>query len=339
MLKIAFAGFRHGHIMGLYNACKSHPQVRLVAACEEDPATVESLKSAGKVDVTQTDYRKMLETVDCDAIAVGDYFSKRGGIIISALQSNKHVISDKPICTKRHELDQIANLTHDHNRRLGCLLDLRDSGVFITARKLIQSGAIGKVLALVFTAQHPLMLATRARWYFEPGKHGGTINDIAVHAIDAIPWITGQAITESICARVWNARVPEFPHFQDGAQVMLKLEGGAGILGDLSYFTPDGLAYSAPQYWRLTFHGSEGMIEASFSQRTLTLANAPDKAPHAVDIAPDVPNGCLEAFLKDIAGASDESSLTTQNVLDASRRTLMIQEAADQQLSHVPLKL
>ncbi len=337
MLRIAFAGFRHGHIMGLYNSCKTHPQVRLVAACEEDPATVDALKSAGKVDVTHADFQRMLETVDCDAIAVGDYFSKRGSIIIAALNAKKHVLSDKPICTQLDELEQIATLTRATNLRLGCLLDLRDSGVFITARKLIRANTIGKILAIVFTAQHPLLLATRPSWYFEPGKHGGTINDIAVHAIDLIPWITGESISESISARTWNARLPQFPHFHDGAQVMLKLQSGAGVLGDLSYFAPDGLAYAAPQYWRLTFHGSDGEIEASFSQRTLTLATSSDKIPRAVDLEPDLPDGCLEAFLKDIGGTADDSTLTTQEVLDASRRTLRIQAAADQQLAHFAL--
>jgi len=30
---------------------------------------------------------------------------------------------------------------------------------------------------------------TRPAWYFEPGMHGGTLNDIAIHALDFIPWV------------------------------------------------------------------------------------------------------------------------------------------------------
>ncbi|MEZ4683286.1 MAG: hypothetical protein R2932_54665 [Caldilineaceae bacterium] len=57
----------------------------------------------------------------------------------------------------------------------------------IGLRNLIRSGLIGEIHAINFGGQHPLMLDTRAAWYFEPGKHGGTINDIAIHAVDAIP--------------------------------------------------------------------------------------------------------------------------------------------------------
>ena len=337
MLKLAFAGFRHGHIMSLYTGAQSHPDVRIVAACEEDRATFDSLKAAGKVELTHSDFAEMLKGVDCDAIAVGDYFAKRGEIIIAALNAGKHVIADKPVCTSLDELSEISRLTREKNLKLGCLLDLRDSGAFITARRLILAGAIGEVLAIVFTAQHPLLLATRPKWYFESGKHGGTINDIAIHAIDLIPWVTGETIAESISARTWNARLPQYPHFHDGGQLMLKLASGAGILGDVSYFTPDGLAYTAPQYWRMTFHGSKGLIEASFSQRTLSLGGSGDKFPRSIDVDPDVPNGCLESFLRDIAGKSREGDLVTLDVLDASRRVLLIQQAADQNRHNVRL--
>ena len=337
MLKLAFAGFRHGHVMGLYTGAKSHAQVRVVAACEEDPATVDALKSADKVQITHTNFRQMLEKVDCDAIAVGDYFAKRGSLVIAALKAGKHVIADKPLCTKLEELVEIATLTRQKNLRLGCLLDLRDSGVLRTARRFIRFGEIGPVLAIVFTAQHPLLLSTRPMWYFEPGKHGGTLNDIAIHAIDLIPWITGNAISECIAARTWNVRLPQFPHFHDGGQMMLRLANNAGILGDASYFTPDGLAYTAPQYWRLTFHGSEGLVEAAFGQRTLTVAKTTDKTPRAIDVEPDVLNGCLDAFLRDIANRSNDSDLITRDVLDASRRTLIIQQAADSHRHNVAL--
>ena len=337
MLKLAFAGFRHGHVMGLYTGARSHPDVQVVAACEEDPATSDSLGAAGKVAITHSSFDDMLHSVDCDAVAVGDYFAKRGSLVIASLKAGKHVISDKPICTRMEELDEIGSLARQKNLRVGCLLDLRDSGIFIAARKIIRSGGIGEVLALVFTAQHPLLLSTRPKWYFERGKHGGTINDIGVHAIDLIPWLTGQEIVESVAARTWNARLPEFPHFHDGGQLMLRLANNAGVLGDVSYFTPDGLAYSAGQYWRLTFHGSEGLLEASYGLKSLTLARSADKSPETIKPQPDVPNGCLDAFLRDIAGTSKNGELATQFVLDACRRTLLIQQAADQGTSHVPL--
>ena len=85
------------------------------------------------------------------------------------------------------------------------LLDLRDSGAFITARWLIREGTVGDVHTVHITAQHPLLLDRRPKWYFEPGKQGGTLNDIGIHATDLIPWMTGRALAEIVAARAWNA--------------------------------------------------------------------------------------------------------------------------------------
>ena len=155
------------------------------------------------VQLTHNSYDDIWQNVDFDAVAVGDYFSRRGELIIAALSAGKHVLADKPVCTNLNELDQIEALAAKKRRALGCLLDLRDHGGYLATRKLIANGEIGQVHTLTFLAQHPLILGKRPSWYFEPGKHGGTINDIGVHAIDLIPWMTGRSIVE-VTAAAWN---------------------------------------------------------------------------------------------------------------------------------------
>src|SRR5215204_3801861 len=104
-LRLAFLGFRHGHVMGLYRAAQDHPGVEIAAACEEHADTAASLKSAGAVALTHESYDDVFGSVDFDAVAIGDYFARRGKIIIRALEAGKHVIADKPICTDLRELE------------------------------------------------------------------------------------------------------------------------------------------------------------------------------------------------------------------------------------------
>jgi predicted dehydrogenase len=336
-LKLAFMGFRHGHIMGLYEAARKHPGVEVVAACERDPATADAVRRAGKVELTHQPDECLAPGFECDAIAIGDYFEARGRLMIQALEAGRHVISDKPICTSLEELDQIERLARDKRRVIGCLLDLRDTGAMITMRRLIREGAIGEVHTCTITAQHPLMLGRRAAWYFEPGQQGGTINDIGIHAIDLIPWLTGRRIAEVVAARAWNARLAEHPDFQDAAQFMLRLDNNGGVLGDVSYLSPEGLGYAAPQYWRVTCHGSGGMVEAAYDAKSVLLARSAEASAQSVPSDPGRPQGCLEAFLAEIAGRSEPGMLTTAQVLEASRKTLVAQEAADRNLSRVVL--
>ncbi len=336
-MRLAFIGFRHGHVMGLYRGAIARGGVDVVAACEEDEATRQALATNGTVQLTHERIDDVLANVDCDAIAIGDTFARRGEIAIRALEAGKHVIADKPLCTRLNELDRIERLTAEKRRAIGCLFDLRDTAVFRTMRRLISEGSIGEVHTVLFTAQHPLMLSTRPAWYFEAGQHGGTINDIAIHAIDLIPWMTGRRLMEVTAARAWNARLPQHPHFQDAGQLMLRLDNNGGVFGDVSYLSPDELGYGAPQYWRVTCHGSEGFVEAAYSSISVKLAGRGDTTVREVPLDPATPDGCLVAFMNEIDGRIEPGALTAADVLRASRQTLMAQQAADSGASKVAI--
>jgi predicted dehydrogenase len=337
MLKLAFMGFRHGHIYTLLQHAKDSPDVQIVAACEEDPATRDAVNKAGAVTITHDSYARLLAETDCDAVAIGDYYAKRGPAAIEALKLGKHVISDKPICISLDELATIEALAAKGNRKIGAMLDLRDSGLSLKAFELIRGGAIGAIHGIVFTAEHPLMLGKRPGWYFEPGKHGGTLNDIAIHGIDLIPWITGLQFSRLEAARSWNAFATETPWMHDAGQFMATLENGAGVMGEVSYFSPDSMGYSMPQYWRTTFFGRDGVLELCESQKKLTLAKNGSREAIQPDPAPSNDAGYLKAFLADIAGQPLPHGLNTPDILRASRQSLLIQQAGDQGLTHVAL--
>jgi predicted dehydrogenase len=323
--KFAFVGFRHGHILGLYHTVKNHPECELVAACEEDQEAAGDL--IANVNVTHDNFEKMLAEIDCDVVAVGDYFAKRGSIIIKALEAGKHVISDKPICTSIEELDKIEVLAKANNLKIGCLLDIRDSALGQTMYKKIRSGKLGKIQAISFGGQHPLLHGTRAQWYFEPNKFGGVINDIGVHAVDIIEWVTDQKIIEVNAARCWNSKLPQYPHFKECGQMMLTMDNGCGILGDVSYLAPDSQGYKTPYYWRFTFWGEHGIMEISWNSTSIHLSMDEDSETTEEALQPPRPNGCFESFMNDLQGQAD--ALSTQEILAASRKTLQIQKIAD----------
>jgi predicted dehydrogenase len=328
-LRIAFAGFRHGHIFDLLAGIRANPDLNVVAACEEDAATRESLKSREDVKITHENYEAMLREVPCDIVAIGDFYTKRGKMVIQALESKKHVISDKPVCCTLDELDQIEKLSKQYGLAISTQFDLRNSGAIRKARELIQAGEIGEIQTISFSAQHPLMLGVRPGWYFQPGCHGGTINDIAIHAMDIIPWITGRKIAKVQTARAWNARTPQYPHFQDAGQLMLTLDNQGGVMGDVSYLAPEACGFSLPQYWRFTFHGSGGLIECSYGSKEVMVVTNADKEPRFVPALEAIRWAYLPDFLAQVRGETQQVSLSTQTVLDASRWALTAQQVAD----------
>ena len=73
--KLAFAGFRHGHILDLYNRAAGAEDIEITGACEEDRATREALAAEGRITITHDSLDAMLAETECDAVAVGDYYA------------------------------------------------------------------------------------------------------------------------------------------------------------------------------------------------------------------------------------------------------------------------
>ena len=321
-MKLAFAGLRHGHIFGLYDRAMEMEGVEVVGAWEADGAAREAAQAKMNVPFYES-YEEILADPEVDAVAVGDYYAARGQLIIRALDAGKHVIADKPICTSLSELELIRQKATEKKLKLACMLDLRYDGAVRCAKKLVEEGRIGKIHAMSFTGQHPLSYGTRPMWYFEEGKHGGTINDIAIHGLDALRYITGLEYVKTTAARTWNAFAKEVPFFNDCAQLMAEYEGGAGVMADVSYAAQTKTAGKMPGYWRFGLWGEEGAIEFRFGDDHLLLAV---KDSDAVETVPceRVTENWLHDFMKDYA---EDAVL---DVIASSYAALKIQRDADQ---------
>jgi predicted dehydrogenase len=327
-LRIAFIGFRHGHINGLYRVAKEHNNLEIVAACEEDPETRATLAGT-EIAITHNSYEAMLREVPCDIVACGDYFGIRGERLIRALEHGKHVLCDKPLCTNLDELDRIEALARDKKLRVGTMLDLIDKPALVTLHEIIQRGDLGEVLSMTVLGRHPLKYGSRPMWYFEESKHGGTINDIGIHLIDALPWLTGHPIAEITAARVWNGHVKQHPNFEDGALLMLKLANGCGVIADFSYFSSDASGYTMPTYWRFTVAGSKGTLEAGVNLDKAMLWPNDESGVREIQLREGPPHGYLDDFLADIAGTPTSGGLDTPRVIHSARVSLLAQQAGN----------
>lgn len=327
-IRFAFAGFRHAHIYDLLTGVEERDDCELVAACEEDATTREHLATAARVKITHDSFAMMLRKVECEVIAVGDVYGKRGGIILEALHAGRHVLADKPLCTSLPEQLEIERLARERNLVVSCMLDSRCTGAFLTLREVIRSGELGEICTINVAGQHPLLLGKRPTWYFEPGQHGGTINDIGIHAFDFIPWLTGAAWQATLAARCWNAKARTTPHFGDCAQFMAMLANGAGVQADLSYLAPDQLGYTLPQYWRLLVHGTRGMAETHLGAPEVRIVTDADAAVRSQPAAPPRVRGYLADFLHEVAGRTELADLRSEDCLRASRLALEAQAMA-----------
>lgn len=327
-VKFAFVGFRHAHITSLYTLAQQRNDIEIVAACEEDAETRAALAQAGVVNITHASYAEMLRGTECDVVACGDFYAIRGERLLQAIEAGKHIIGDKPFCARLNEFYRIEAAVRERKVCVGCMLDLPDFAPFQTLHKVLREGIIGEVHTIAFAGQHPLFWGSRPKWYFEPGKHLGTINDIAVHAIDIIPWLTGQSIAEITAARAWNAKAKDAPFFQDAGQIMLRLDNNAGVLGDVSYLNPDSHGYALPAYWRMGLHGTDGCVETALNSAGVQIFRNGEPF-REEPLLPARTGGYLEDFLAELRGEPSSEGLNSTRVFRSTRIALQAQAAAE----------
>ena len=318
-MNIAFAGFRHTHIFSLYNKALENENVTIAGCFEEDDGERTAVEKKYGIKFNYSIYDELLADESVDAVAIGDYYGKRGKMIIEALKHGKHVMCDKPLCTSLDELDEIEKLAKEKGLKVCCMLDLRYMPQVEKAKEMVENGQLGEVHIVSFTGQHPLNYGSRPAWYFEKGKHGGTINDIAIHGIDLVRYITGKNLSKVDFARSWNAFAEKEPEFKDCAQFNIRMDNIA-VAADVSYAAP---CFGLPTYWDFYFWGTKGMMKFNLKDKNLYLYNEKEEIIECE--APE--SDCLADFIKECA--DEKTLMNSEEILMSQRQVLEIQKVAN----------
>ncbi len=319
-LRVAVVGFRHGHVTSIVSAIKNLDYVELVGCVEESTDDMQYVERAG-VELTHPTVDDLLDDVDFDIMCCGDYYAKRGSLAIKALKAGRHFHTDKPFCTSIEELREVKQLTEDTGKEINIHLSMRCGASYLAAVRAVQDGRIGTFLAASAFGQHPLGYPdTRPHWYFEEGKHGGTINDLWIHGCDMVRWMTGLEYSSVVSAECWNARLPEVPFFQDGAQCLMTMEGGPRVFADVSYMPGYG--------WQFFISGSEAYMTIDHAGITLRPASGDPETIEPAD-ADDLPfTSPFEDFASHLAFGT-ERWLPMDDCFRSTMAALAAQHAGD----------
>jgi predicted dehydrogenase len=328
-IRLAVAGLKHDHVRTVIGLAQADPAVELVGLADDDPANRLAYEDAFGVPVRYTSHRELLESLEFEVLVVCEAFGRRGEVVCEALLAGKHVFCDKPLCVSEEELWRVATAAREGNRELGLDLSLRHW--WARTGPPLQQGEIGGIVSCVFAGPHALGYGSRPRWYFEPGNHGGIINDLMGHGVDYVRWVTGRPATHVLSATQACVGAPQEPRFQTLGEAHYLLAEGATVFGHVNYLAPA----AHPAGWRFVFTGTEG--DAIVDERGMCLRRAgrPDKR-----VAPGSPEpGRRHPFSDFLQYLSDGSPplRTTAEALECSLATLVAQRAADTGEARTPI--
>ncbi len=132
-------------------AITASPHVNVVALCDVDQGAQHMGRAAEKFPQAKryTDWRKVLEQKDIDAVHCATPDHMHAPVSLAALQLGKHVYCQKPLT---HTVKE-ARLLTEAAKKAGVVTQMgnqiQSHEAYLTAVKLVHSGAIGKVREVV----------------------------------------------------------------------------------------------------------------------------------------------------------------------------------------------
>lgn len=183
------------------------------------------------------------------------------------MRHGKDFLSDKPGITTLEQLAEVRKTIAETKKIYAIMYSERlEVKAAVYAGKLIQQGAIGKVIQTINIAPHQIFQhggvagggTGRPDWFWNDVQFGGILCDIGSHQVDQFLYYTGSTQAEVAESQIANVRHPDHPHFQDFGDMVLRGNKGLGYVR-LDWFTPDGLGTWGDG--RLFILGTDGYIE------------------------------------------------------------------------------
>ncbi|HID06621.1 MAG TPA: Gfo/Idh/MocA family oxidoreductase, partial [Armatimonadetes bacterium] len=171
------------------------PGCRVVAAASRTEAHVRLFAEKFNLgDNRYTDYRKMLERDDIDAVSICTPSGLHAQMGIDAANAGKHVLTEKPIDVTLEKADALIEACDKANVKLGVVMPLRFSKVVQFIKHALESGQLGKpLLANAFCRRYRTEVYYadsdwRGTWAMDGG--GACMNQ-GIHVIDTYIYLLG----------------------------------------------------------------------------------------------------------------------------------------------------
>jgi predicted dehydrogenase len=175
--------------LGIINALEDF---KVVAICDSSTLVGEVIEKYGHLHYVQK-YEELINLKDLHAVIIATPTTTHETMVRSALERGLHVMCEKPLTLSSEESEALALLAESkglvgqvgyHNRFIG---------TFNEVKRLVESGALGKVSHVQAEAYGPVVLKpSKPTWRGKAGNGGGCLYDYAAHPLNLVNWYFGR---------------------------------------------------------------------------------------------------------------------------------------------------
>jgi len=230
-----------------------------------------------------TDYRRLLERPDVDAVTVCTPSGLHPEIGIAAARAGKHVLVEKPMSLTLAGADRLIAAARENQVKLGVSFPNRFNPTVVKLRQAIETGRFGRLshgVASVRWHRSPEYYSEDA-WRGTWALDGGALMNQAIHDIDLLQWMMGSVVRVSAFAATRYRPIEAEDvaiatlQFADGSLGCIEgattvepsdLEETLAVFGELGSVVIGGVALNRMETWR--FAGMDPAEEAEVQAQT-----------------------------------------------------------------------
>ena len=178
---------------------QEHANIELTALVDLDEAAVKA-KSQELGVRAFTDYREMLNAGIVDAVSIATPHHLHAIIGLECLKAGVHVFTEKPLANRVSDADAMIETAEARDLKLCVGHQYRTYRTPQTMKHLIDTGAIGNIMRLLWTwiEFRPESYYARDIWR-QTWRHagGGVLMNQTSHDLDLVCWLIGEPVQVS----------------------------------------------------------------------------------------------------------------------------------------------
>ncbi|CAH8708137.1 Gfo/Idh/MocA family oxidoreductase [Paenibacillus thiaminolyticus] len=229
---------------------KKLDNVQMVAFCDIIPERAEEAKAKyGMEDAkVYSDYKELLKDGSIDIVHVCTPNDSHAEITIAALESGKHVMSEKPMAKTAVDARRMVEAAKRTGKKLTVGYNNRFRSDSQYLKQLCEDGTLGDIYYAKAHALRRRAVPTWGVFLDEEKQGGGPLIDIGTHALDLTLWMMNNYEPKIVlgssfhklgsrpnAANAWGSWDPEKFKVEDSAFGMIVMKNGATIVLESSW--------------------------------------------------------------------------------------------------------
>ncbi|MBM7571379.1 bi-domain-containing oxidoreductase [Aquibacillus albus] len=188
-------------------------------------------------DYATNDDKELLDDDEIDLIVVSTQHNSHAKFIIEALEAEKHVYCEKPLCLTLDELEKIESTYKASKGELFCGMNRRHAPLIKQIKKKLNTDSNPAIYDYICNAGY----IPGDHWTQDEKVGGGRIIGEACHFVDVIQYLDGSDLLSLNLSFVQNEAYP----MKDNAIITLRFKSGA--IGNIIYTSMGSKKYPKEQ--------------------------------------------------------------------------------------------